>query len=99
MAIVVSYAGVVLCSRKPEAETLNETDSQYLVGGVLLCILGAVGMSLISVATKRIKDCHFTVIQFHYGWASTAISLIIMCGIYLTEGRVPFEGVYWSTLL
>jgi drug/metabolite transporter (DMT)-like permease len=69
------------------------------ISGVVLTAFGSVGMALIAVSLKRIKNCHYILVQFHYGWSATAISLLAMSTQSILNGHWPFSNVLWSTLL
>lgn len=67
--------------------------------GVVITAVGALGLSFIYVATRRMKQVNFAVIQFHYGWSASVICFFGLIVQYWIVGVLPFSGVTWSTWL
>jgi hypothetical protein len=65
--------------------------------GVVITAVGALGLSFIYVATRRMKQVNFALIQFHYGWSASVICFFGLLVQYWIVGVFPFSGVNWAT--
>ena len=66
-------------------------------------LVGALCISIISVATRKLKEINFAVIQLYYGVVSTFFGFCILLVVCLIQQKVPFKGVtfvtWWQILL
>lgn len=75
-----------------------ELENSYMLG-LVLTFLTCITASIISVATRRLKQIHFAVIQFIYGIIATIITAILLISYCIAKNHIPYiYDYYWIYL-
>ena len=75
-----------------------EQENAYKIGLVLACIC-CVGESVIVVASRRLKQLHYAVIQFFYGILASTMTAIMLISYCIAKSHVPYNyDYYWIYL-
>ena len=105
MCLVSSFVGII-CIGLAKPEELEPKDYTYMSDfekqhayliGIIMALLCAMGGATIGVASRRLKEIHYAVIQFAYGLFAAiamAIYLIVSC---ISARRVPYMYDNWQT--
>lgn len=64
--------------------------------GILFALIAALSQSVIAVASRVLKRANFSSIMFHYGFVQALIQGVILVGIYIWTGKLPFIYDSWS---
>ena len=62
-------------------------------------MVSAVGGSIINVASRKLKEVNFAVIQFNYALTSATVMAVVVLVVYLNTGRTPFVYDSWLVYL
>ena len=74
ISMLIYFSGVlILVNTKTETSASTKTfdGSKYFLG-VVLALFQAGSRSIVQVFTRRMKECHFTVIQFNYTFIASS---------------------------
>ena len=88
VCIIGCFSGVVTLALTKKDIKDEDDNSMYLVG--LICIIVCAWMNAsIIVITRTLKEVHFSLIMFHYGWIASVILFIylIIERLFLIEDR------------
>jgi len=73
-----------------ESEEADESSSQNYAIGVTCIVITSVCWSLANILTRLIKNVHFSLVMFHYGWLASTILLLYLGAEHCFINETPF---------
>ena len=75
-----------------------EWENAYKIG-LVLASLACIAQSFISVASRRLKQLHFAIIQFTYGVFASTITAVMLISYCVAKSHIPYNyDSYWIYL-
>ena len=95
------FGGITLAAvSSEESEVTSESKISSYQGGITLCCVLALVYAILSVTTRRLKDCHFSLIQFYMVLTGFVASVTWILILWSQKTVFDFSGkLVWLELI